>query len=438
MKKRIMWLATAMVFAIPGQVLADEVEDEMRRMLNEGKPTEAYELGLENRTRLGENEFDLLFGLAALNGGRAGEGVLALERYRMSNPGDDGVWLALIRGYILLGEYGLARSELEDFLAADPEESLAATASDFLDLVRTREEQRLASSTAWLEAGLGYDSNVNGGPGSEVVVLPIFGRVALDPGLTESDDGLATLAGGVAHNRVLRPGLTGFVEADGGIRGYFDESDYSLFNLGAKAGLKLNRGGMLWRAALSHHSTWMDGDRYRSVHGLGGEWVNPFASNKAISAFLQYARFDYGEKGGEVRDSDFWGMGLGWRQSFGGAWKPLLSLSATLGDERNAENRDDLSRLIYGGGIQLNLSPAPKWGLYLGYTIQLSRYDEDDPLLLTTREDDNHYLRAGLTYLINRRWSLRGELSYNDNSSNIELNSYERTQAIIKLRYDFR
>ncbi|MFH1020115.1 MAG: hypothetical protein V1782_05815, partial [Pseudomonadota bacterium] len=314
MKKAIFWMVGCVMLAAAGPALADDVIEQMRQMLAAGQTVEAYRLGRENEQRLGEAEFDLLFGLAALDGGRVSEGVLALERYRMSHPGDDSAWLALTRGYILLGEYGRARAELEDFLAAKPDETLAGVAREYLDLVRIREEERLVSSRAWLEAGLGYDSNMNGGPDSNVVDLPIFGQVALNDDLTETGAGLETLAGGVAHHRMLQPGLTAFVDADAGFRGYFDHHDYNQANLGAKGGLVINRGGMLWRTAVSHQSTWLDGSRYRSVNGLGEEWVNPFAVDRAVSAFLQYARFDYGTRGGSNRDADFWGAGLGWRQ----------------------------------------------------------------------------------------------------------------------------
>lgn len=270
MVKKIWWMVAWAMLGTAGPALAaDELVEQMRQMLTAGRAAEAYRLGQQHGQRLGETDFDLIFGLAALEGGRASEGVLALERYRMSNPGDDAAWLALTRGYILLAEYGRARAELEDFLAVQPDENLAKVAREYLDVVRIREEERLASSRGWLEAGLGYDSNVNGGPGTNVVNLPIFGRIALDDNLTETGDALATLAGGVSHQRLLEPGLTAFVEADAGLRDHFDEDDYNQANIGAKGGLLLNRGGMLWRAALSHQSLWLDGSRYRSVHGLG-------------------------------------------------------------------------------------------------------------------------------------------------------------------------
>lgn len=115
-----------------------------------------------------------------------------------------------------------------------------------------------------------------------------------------------------------------------------------------------------------------------------------------------------------------------------------MTIALTAGEERNDRDREDLSRTLLGGGIHLNLAPAPQWGIQFGYALQLSHYGEDDPLLLMTRKDDNHALSAGIAYLINRQWSVRGVLSHTINESNIELNDYERTQAMIKLRYDFR
>lgn len=438
MKRAIFCMVGWAMLTTTGPVMADDVIAQMRQMLTKGQAVEAYRLGRANETHIGEAEYDFLFGLAALDGGRVSEGVLALERYRMSHPNDDSAWLALARGYVLLGEYSRARSELEDFLATKPNEALAKMAQEYIDVVRTREEERLFSFRGWLEAGLGYDSNLVGGPDSNVVNLPIFNQVVLPDNLTKTDAGMETLAGGFSHHQMLKPGLTAFVDADAGFLGYFKDHDYNQANLGAKGGLVLNRSGMLWRTAVSHQSTWLDGSRYCSVNGLGEEWVNPFAANRAVSAFLQYALLNYGEEGGSYRDAHFVGAGLGWRQSFAVAWKPLLTVSLTVGDESNDEERKDLSRKLLGGGVHLNLTTTPQWGVDLGYAYQFSHYGDEDPILLMTRKDDNHSLSAGATYLVNRKWSVRGELSYNDNLSNIELNDYDRTEAIIKLRYDFR
>lgn len=443
MKRIHFWMLGCAVLMASRPALADDVIDQMRNFLTAGQSVEAYRLGQDNQQRLGEADFDLLFGLAALDGGRASEGVLALERYRMAHPGDDKAWLSLARGYVMLGENDRARAELEDFLAANPDEALAAVAREYLDVVRIREEDRLRSSRAWLEAGLGFDSNVNGGPNASLVNLPIFGQISLNDGLTETPDSMNSLAGGFAHHRLLRPGLTAFFDANASFRGYLDEFDYNQSSLGAKGGVLVNREGKLWRTTVSHQSTWLDSSRYLSSTGLGEEWINPFAINRTVSAHVQYARLDYGAKGGTVgtrttREADFWGIGLGWRQSFTAQWKPRLNLSLAVADERNNQGREDLSRTLLNAGALLNLTTAPQWGLHLGYAFQQSHYGDEDPILLLTRDDDSHTLNTGLTYLISLQWSVHGDVSYTTNQSNIDLNDYKRTLAMLKVRYDFR
>ncbi len=79
----------------------------------------------------------------------------------------------------------------------------------------------------------------------------------------------------------------------------------------------------------------------------------------------------------------------------------------------------------------------PKLNLSATLFHQESGYRADDPLLAVTRHDRFGSLTLAATYLINRRLSLRGEVSYVDNHSSIPLYAYDRTQGIVKLRYEF-
>ncbi|MBA2675576.1 hypothetical protein [Ramlibacter sp.] len=60
--------------------------DDIKNLLLQGKDKQAYELGRSAPAQLGEPAFDFYFGIAALNTGAPGEGVLALERYLLQFP----------------------------------------------------------------------------------------------------------------------------------------------------------------------------------------------------------------------------------------------------------------------------------------------------------------------------------------------------------------
>ena len=72
--------------------------DELRALLEQGRPADAYALGRSRSEELGKPEFDFYYGVAALDSGHAGEGVLALERYVVRFPDNDRARLELARG----------------------------------------------------------------------------------------------------------------------------------------------------------------------------------------------------------------------------------------------------------------------------------------------------------------------------------------------------
>ncbi|MGH8705943.1 MAG: hypothetical protein ACREUO_11070, partial [Burkholderiales bacterium] len=55
--------------------------DEVQKLLEAGRSADAYALGKRHPEELGKPDFDFHFGIAAIDTGHAGEGVLALERY---------------------------------------------------------------------------------------------------------------------------------------------------------------------------------------------------------------------------------------------------------------------------------------------------------------------------------------------------------------------
>ena len=104
------WAANA--FAAPA--------DDIKALLLKGSAKAAYELGKQHADQLGNAAFDFYFGVAAIDSGNAGEGVLALERYIVNNPGNREAQLELARGYFVLGDYIRAREEFSAVLKTSP------------------------------------------------------------------------------------------------------------------------------------------------------------------------------------------------------------------------------------------------------------------------------------------------------------------------------
>lgn len=412
--------------------------DEIKALLDQHNASAAYALGKSNPGEIGNPQFDFYFGIAAIDAGHAGEGVLALERYVVNFPDNREGRLELARGYFVLGEDARAREEFSEVLKSNPPPAVAANIERFLNAIQARQSAYQTTTGVYAEIGYGRDTNTNGGVGSPGISVPVFGNVQIGPSGVKTPSGFTWLALGGEVIHPLAPGLSVF--GNGRVDGKFNSSGpaqrFDQYNAALNGGLTWIKEKNLYRLTASHATVEVESDRFRDVDGVSGEWQHQLDELQTIGPFLQIARLSYtGDN--RARDADFYSLGVNYRRAFIGPFQPLLTASANFGSEHNVRNRPDLGRDIYGGRVALALTPAPKWSLSAGVTYQLSRYNGPDALLLTTRKDDYYGLDVVAGYAFSRHLSVRGEVTLTDNKSNLQLYEYNRNVYAVKLRYDF-
>jgi hypothetical protein len=412
--------------------------DEVKALLDQRNPAAAYALGKSSLGEIGNPAFDFYFGIAAIDSGHAGEGVLALERYVINFPDNLEGRLELARGYYVLGEDARAREEFNGVLAANPPPAVAANIERFLNAITARQSSYRTTSGVYAEIGYGHDTNTNGGVGSSGIRVPVFGNVQVAQNGVKAPSAFSwfTLGGDITHP--LAPGLSVFGNArlDGKFNSNELASQFDQKNVAVNGGLTYIQDKNLYRLTASHATVEVDNNRFRDVDGLSGEMQHQLDELQAIVPFVQYARLTYtGDN--RPRDADFYAGGASYRRAFIGPYQPLLTVSASIGDEHNVRNRPDLGRNIYGVRVALAVTPAPKWSLSAGASYQLSKYSAPDPLLVTTRKDDYYAIDAVASYAFTHKLSVRAEAAWTDNKSNIELYKYDRIIYGVKLRYDF-
>lgn len=380
---------------------------------------------------------DLWCGIAAVDSGHAGEGVLALERYTLLNPGDARGRLELARAYFYAGDDRRAREEFESVQTLDPPADVRAGIQRYLDALRAREAQYLPRLTAWIEAGAGYDSNVNAGVSQADIALPVLGRVTVADAGIEKSDGFGVLAGAVQYNHPVAPGAALFVSASGTGNFYFSESQFNLAQLAFNAGGSYRHDADTFALTYAYGQILLDSDSFRDTNGVALEWRRQVGPTTTFSLAPQYARIDYSGDN-DVRDADFYAVGASIRHGWLTAWQPVLNASVYGGKERDVRDRPDLGRDIYGGAVDLTVSPSSFWALNAGIAYLRSGYDGAIPLIDVTRRDDNYVASLGAMYLFARNWSARVEYQYQRNNSNLELYDYTRNLVMVKLRYEFK
>src|SRR6185436_5131341 len=210
-----------LAFALSQAVIAAPIDD-IKALVDKGDAKGAYEFGKQHPEEFGNSAFDFYFGVAAIDSGHAGEGVLALERYVVNFPDNFNARLELARGYFVMGDDQRARDEFNEVLKAKPPAPVVANIERFLDALRSRESTYRTTTGVFVEVGYGYDTNANGGVGSSNISLPVFGRVAVAPAGVKTDTQFSWIADGGQISHPISPGLVVF--AGGQVDGKFNSA----------------------------------------------------------------------------------------------------------------------------------------------------------------------------------------------------------------------
>jgi hypothetical protein len=112
------------------------------------------------------------------------------------------------------------------------------------------------------------------------------------------------------------------------------------------------------------------------------------------------------------------------------------------GDERAPERADGGKRfngLRFGGQTQLN----EKTEMFAWLGAQLSKYQQANASFSTptdsvTRDDRQYDANIGINWHFDNAWTLRPQISYMRNNSNIVIYQFDRTDVSITIRRDFK
>lgn len=387
--------------------------------------------------RLGDPAFDLPYGVNAINTGRHAEGVLALERYLLLRPDDEVARVELARGYFLLGDDARAREEFELALARTPPPAVVRVIREYLEQLARREARRKPTLVAWLEAATGYDSNPRAGVDNALITLPVIGEVTVPAAGVRAGDRTYPYAGGFRATMPVTPRTQFFASGQADIVRYHTERDFDQALFAGSAGFLGQWRAQSWRLGASRGYQTLARKAYRQTHGVFADWGLALDPRNAVSVGVQAGRLEYAGTNA-VRDSDFAVVTAGWRRGFAGAWRPQLEAAVNAGRERNANDRDDLSRDLFGARLGVAIAPAADWLLAASAVHQVSRYLEPDAVLETTREDRYSAGELGVSWQVTPGLTLRAEFSEAKNESNLALYEYRRSTAILRGRYEFR
>jgi hypothetical protein len=427
-------VATA-VAHVAGAVSAAPVDD-LRAEVEAGRSAQAYATfctGTADRPP----QFDLWCGVAAVDVGRPGEGVLSIERYVLQFPDDVRARLELARAYFYARDDVHAREEFEAVARLKPPAEVQASIDRYLAALSVREARYRGRKLWYVEMGAGYDSNANAGVSQADIGLPVVGPVTVSDFGVRQGSSFGWLAAGGEINHPVAPGWTLNAGISGNGTFYTSASEFDLDNFGATIGASYQVNRDTFTGSYAHTEINLDASRYRWTDGVTVEWRREIDERTTFSLTPQFARIAYAGDN-SPRNADLTAISAGYRRIWLTTWQPVLNASVFYGDERNREDRGDLGFHLWGASADITVSPSPFWALNAAVGYAGSDYNDPIPLLDVTRRDHTLSANLGALYLINSQWSVRAEYQYARNNSNIELYEYTRNVAALKLRYEFK
>ena len=408
--------------------------DEIQQRLDANDAASAYQIGVVNSDEYaGDIEFDFYFGLAAIESGHAERAVFALERVLMQQPDNQRARLELARAQFMLGDDLAARTNFQAVLADAPPPNVRKHIQLFLDKIDERLSRAQSHVSGHAQLTLGSDSNINSATSNTSVDVPALGQVTLADTSREINDEFLTVDAGGDWKYLLSK-LTGvFASAAVKDQNNFSSHEYDTTVLGIRTGLSHVWGKNRFELPLQYQELWVDGNSFRRMVTLGGEWGRGVSDHDRLSLYGQLGGLRYPDQG--ARDVDLSLAGGAWTHNFSGDKLTTIS-SVYYGDEsaKEAVGKHN-GRSYYGLRLGAQWTFTPTQALFAVAGAQKVDHAAVHPVFAETRSDDFYQASLGWRWQANNNLSLQAEFEYYDNQSNLPLYAYNRSVAQLSLQY---
>lgn len=419
-------------------------------LIKSGRPADAYTL-LEplEFEHAGEEHFDYLIGIAALDSGKPDKATLAFERVLTVNPDSAAARLDMARAYYQLGDLPRARTEFASALKQNPSESARANIEKYLDEIAMRDAGKNTRITGYVAGTVGRDNNVNNSTSQSQIFVdaPVPGSVTLDPtNVKTSDNYYGVAAGGeVTYRLNSRWGL--YAGSDLRQRGNNTQKSFDSLSLDARVGVMFGGKANSWRFGVLGGQYNLGNAHNSDTTGLNAEWSHVFSPSNQLKIFGQSAQYRFVDAVMQVNDYDQQVVGGGWFHVLAEG-KSTLFGSLYSGTEKDVSTiitqatpnggRADGAKRFSGLRVSGQAAFGDKTILFFNAGEQNGDYSNVNPYFLRQRSDRLYDLVVGANWRWSKLWTLRPQLSYAKNISNIIIYSYDRVDASLTIRHDFK
>jgi len=427
----------------------EKLLQEAGKLIKNGKPAEAYSL-LEplEFEHAGEERFDYLIGIAALDSGKPDKATFALERVLAVNPENAAARLDMARAYYQLGDMQRARTEFAAALEQSTSVAARANIRNYLDAIDAQQEGKRTRFSAYVEGGFGRDNNVNISTSQSQVFVDRFAIVGqLDPSNIKMADNYYALAAGGEIDHGLNANWGLFAGADLRKRGNNTHDQFDSVSTDARAGVMYEAKENRLRLGVLSGKYNLGGSHYSDTSGFKGEWRHVFSPGNQLNAFAQAVQYRYTNADMQSNDFDLQAIGLGWLHILADG-SSSLSGSVHFGAEKDVSpiitvasptgGRNDGAKQFRGLRVGGQSAINERTTLFATTGMQDGDYSKTNYYFLRKRHDRLVDLTTGVNWRWDKLWTLRPQLNYSRNNSNIEIYGYDRTDISLTVRRDLR
>ncbi|MEM7689873.1 MAG: tetratricopeptide repeat protein [Pseudomonadota bacterium] len=384
--------------------------------------------------RAGDPAFDYQLGIAAIDAGRFGDAIIALQRVLVKQPNNSAARAELARAYALAGDIDTARDQfatvVDDPSLPDP------VRQRFTGFVRQFDKQIAGGGSdisGFVDASVGYDDNINSATELNSIVIPLFsflGPGQLGAQARAQSDEFFDITGGVSGVTAISRQDRLFASVLGNMRENFSDSVFDQAAVTGTVGYAHSfAGGDVISLSAQGQQFWLGGDGFRSSVGAIAQYTKPLSKGRALTVSAQFNRLNFDND--PLRDADRFSGGIG----FVGK---RFAVNLTGGKEETRRGAGDAQSFAFiGVNAGTEYPVAKRLAVVAGAAFDVRRHDDPDALFLTEREDERLDLQAGLKFAVLDQLFIQPRATYTRNWSNIALFDFDRWTVSVGARFEF-
>lgn len=408
-------------------------------LLNKGKPAEAFAL-LQPRDFefAGNSRFDYLLGISALDSGHPDKATLAFERVLAVDPNFAGARLDMARAYFHLGDMARAQTEFDAVLKQDPPEGARITIEKYLNAIAAAEQAKKTHYSGYAEGGFGHDSNVNNSSSQAEIPVPALGNLVftLSPSNLQAPDNYYSAGAGGEVSKSLDDNWGIYGGVDLRKRGNRSMTEFDSSSLESHAGVVKSSGDDIYRFGGTFGKYTLGEAPFRDAYGFTADWRRNLSQSNQVNVFGQFGRNRFDQNGMQINNFDQNIIGTGLQHIFADE-KTAVFGSVNWGTERATDGRVDGNKTGYGLRAGGQTTVLEVIDLFANGGYQTGRYDLQNAAFLTVRNDKLYDFTLGGNWHFAKFWTMRPQVSYTNNISNITIYEFNRFDTSITVRREF-